>query len=268
MAGLGIAFEKFIPALGMFRSKWIGLYNYIYLFEMPDFWQVFANTVIIACLKIAASLFVPILFALLLNEARTAWFKRTVQTIVYLPHFLSWVILGTIITTMFSINGIVNQFITAVIGHPIMILTSNVWFRPLLIVTDQWKEFGFSAIIYLAAITNINPQLYEAAVIDGATRLQQTRFITLPGITSTIVLMATLSLGNVLNAGFDQIFNLYNYLVLDTVDIIDTYIYRIGFVNAQFGLATAAGLMKSIISLVLIIVSYSLADRFANYRIF
>jgi putative aldouronate transport system permease protein len=268
MTGIIIAFEKFLPARGMFRSKWVGLENFIYMLQLPDIRQIFLNTTIIACAKIIAGLIVPICCALLLNEIRSLLFKRTVQTVIYLPHFLSWVILSSVVIQMFSLDGIVNQVVKALFGQSVMFLASNFWFRPLIIVTDQWKEFGFGTIIYLAAILNINPVLYEASIIDGASRFQRLRYVTLPCITPTIVLLATLSLGNVLNAGFDQVFNLYNPLVYDTVDILDTYIYRIGLINAQYGLATAVGLLKSIISMVLIVVSYRLADKFANYRIF
>lgn len=272
MFGIVIAFEKFIPAKGMFGSPWVGWDNFKYMFQIPDVKQIFINTVVIAVGKIIANLIVPLIFALLLNELRTVWFKRTVQTIVYLPHFLSWVILSSIfVTNFFSLDGIVNQMLGVLGIKPIFFMVSNTWFRPIIIGTDVWKEFGFGAIVYLAAITGINPELYESAVIDGASRFRRIWSITIPGLTTTIVLLGTLALGNVLNANFDQIFNLYNPLVYQTGDIIDTYVYRIGLGSVgapQYGLATAVGLFKSIISFGLIVTSYKLASKFANYRIF
>jgi putative aldouronate transport system permease protein len=268
MAGIVVAFQDFKMGLGIARSPWIGFENFTYLFDMKDSRQIFFNTVIIAFWKIAANTVVPLSFAILLNEVRHMIFKRWVQTIVYLPHFLSWVILSGILIDMLSLNGIINSVIRAFGGEPVMFLASNDWFRPIIISSDVWKEFGFNAIVYLAALTAIDPALYEAAEIDGATWLKKLFYVTIPGIAPTIVLLATLSIGNILNAGFDQIFNLYNPLVYETGDIIDTYVYRVGIVQAQFGLATAVGLMKSVVALILIMISYWMASRFANYRIF
>jgi putative aldouronate transport system permease protein len=268
MFGITIAFQNFKPGLGFWRSEWVGLDNFRYLFELPDSRIVFFNTIFIAVLKIVANMIVPVVFALLLNEVRSVLLKRSVQTIVYLPHFLSWVILAGIISDLLSMDGLVNQVVAGLGMEPIMFLGSNSWFPGIIVGSDVWKEFGFGTIVYLAALTGINPALYEAAAIDGASRLQQLRYITLPSLKPTIILLATLSLGNVLNAGFDQIFNLYNPLVYDSGDIIDTYVYRAGLLQVQYGLATAVGLLKSVISFVLIIISYALASKFANYRIF
>ncbi len=269
MFGIVIAFQKFIPARGIAGSPWVGLDNFIYMFQIPDSRQIFLNTIVIAVSKIAMNLVVPLLFALLLNEVRLKWFKRTIQTMVYLPHFLSWVILASMFkVNIFSLEGVINRGLEWIGVEPILFMASNFWFRPIIVATDVWKEFGFGTIVYLAAITSVSPVLYESAVIDGATRVQRIRYITLPGIAATIVLLGTLSLGNVLNANFDQIFNMYNSLVLETGDIIDTYVYRSGLMAAKYGLATAVGLMKSVVSFILIVMSYSLAAKFANYRIF
>ncbi|RAP74761.1 ABC transporter permease [Paenibacillus montanisoli] len=274
MVGVTIAFQKFVRLkgnglMGFFNSKWIGLDNFHYIFMMPDTMLAIKNTLIIASLKIIAGLIVPITIALLLNEVRNALIKRGIQTLIYLPHFLSWIILGGILIDILSPEtGIVNQIIKSLGFEPIFFLGSNDWFRPVLIISDVWKEFGFSTIVYLAAITSVNPSLYEAAVIDGATRLQQTRHITIPTIFPIVILMMTLSLGNVLNAGFDQIFTLYNATVYETGDILDTLVYRTGIVNAQYSVATAMGLFKSVVSLILISISYWLAYRLSNYRIF
>ncbi|OXS57559.1 protein lplB [Cohnella sp. CIP 111063] len=269
MIGIVIAFQEFNPMQGFFKSEWVGLEHVRFLFELPDTMQTIRNTVEISLMKIVAGLIVPIAFALLLNEARIMWFKRTVQSLVYLPHFMSWVILGGILIDVLSINGgVFNQILASLGIEPIFFFGDEAWFRVMLIGTDVWKEFGFSTIVYLAALTGISPALYEAASIDGASRWQRIVYITLPGILPVVVLMSTLSLGNVLNAGFDQIFNLYNPMVIGTADIIDTYIYRMGLIQAQYGLATAIGLMKSLIGFALIVTSYRLAYRYANYRIF
>lgn len=268
MSGIVIAFEKFVPAKGIWGSKWIGLKNFEYMFSLPDSRDIFVNTLVIATAKILCQLIVPILVALLLGEIRTTWFKRTIQTVVYLPHFLSWVILGGIISNMCSLDGLANRVIAGLGGKPIMFLASNVWFRKVVVLTDTWKEFGFGTVIYMAAMTAIDETLYESAEIDGATRMQRIWYVTLPCILPTVVLMATLSLGNVLNAGFEQILTLYNPLVYKTGDILDTYVYRMGIENAQYGLATAVGLLKSALSMLLIVLSYYLAGRFAHYSIF
>ncbi|MFD0711426.1 ABC transporter permease [Paenibacillus sp. GCM10027626] len=268
MFGIVIAFQNFIPGKLIWKQNWTGLDNFLFMLQIPDSRQVFLNTVIIASMKIVLGIAVPVAFALLLHEVRSRWFKRWVQTIVYLPHFMSWVILSGIILTLFSLDGIINQIVALFGAEPIMFMASNTWFRPIIVASDIWKEFGFGTIIYLAALTGINPALYEAAEIDGASRLQKLRYITLPGITTTIVLLSTLSLGNILNAGFDQIFTMYNPLVYSTGDIIDTYVYRLGLIQMQYGLATAIGLLKSVIAIILIVISYRLAYKFANYRIF
>lgn len=268
MFGLIIAFQDFKLGRGIWGSKWAGLENFQYLFLLPDSRKIFFNTLFLSICKIIANLIVPLIFAVMLNELRQRLFKRTVQTIVYLPHFLSWVILSGIVLDMLMLDGIVNRVVAALGFEPIMFMASNRWFPFIVVASDVWKDFGFNAIIYLAALAGINPSLYESAVVDGANKWQQIRYITLPGLTTTVVLLATLSLGNILNAGFDQIFNLYNPLVYDSGDIIDTYVYRAGLLDAQYGLATAVGMLKSVIAFALIVLSYKLASRFANYRIF
>lgn len=268
MLGIVIAFQDFQPTLGIFRSDWVGWENFQYMFDLPDSRTIFVNTLSIASLKIVAGMAVPFVFALMLHEVMNMKFKRIVQTIVYLPHFMSWVILSGILVNLLSLEGIVNQIVQWFGGQEIMFLQSNSWFRVILVASDVWKEFGFNTIIYIAALTSINASLYEAAAIDGANRFQRLLHITIPGLLPTIILLATLSLGNVLNAGFEQILNLYNPVVYQSGDIIDTYVYRAGLLEIQYGLATAVGLLKSIVSFLLIAVSYLLAARFANYRIF
>lgn len=270
MAGIIIAFEKFIPAKGLFgHQKWIGLDNFRYVMSLPNFKNVLWNTVYISIMKIILGLVIPIIFAILINEVKNSALKRSVQTAIYLPHFLSWVILGGVFIDILSPSGgLVNGIIKLFVGKPIFFLGDNKWFQFTMIATDTWKEFGYGTIIFLAAIIGIDPNLYEAARIDGAGRWKQIVHVTLPGMKMVIVLLTVLSLGNLLNAGFDQIFNLYSPLVYQSGDIIDTFVYRIGILDAQFGVATAVGLFKSLVSLTFISVSYYFAYRFADYRIF
>ena len=268
MFGIIMAFQRFVPARGILGSDFVGLQNFRQMMMFPDIGQVFYNTVYIAVWKIVLGIIVPVLFALLLNEVRFHFFKRAVQTITYLPHFLSWVILAAMFSNIFSFTGIINQIVMFFSDEPILFLASNTWFRPILIFTDVWRSFGFGAIIYLAAITNVDLNLYEAADIDGASRLQKISYITVPGIKATIVLMSTLALGNVLNAGFEQVLTMYSPIVYRTGDIIDTYVYRMGLINLQFSFGTAVGLLRSVVGFFLIVTSYILADRFAGYRIF
>ncbi len=269
MLGLVMAFQDFQPQLGFFRSEWIGFENFKLMFEYPDARQVIWNTLLIAVIKIVAHLIVPLIFALLLNEVRKMVFKRFVQTLVYLPHFLSWVILGGILLDMLSTDGgLVNQALGWFGIDPIFFLGNGDWFRFTVIFSDVWKDFGFSTIIFLAALSGINPDFYEAALIDGANRWQQMLKITLPSLIPITIVVGTLSLGNILNAGFDQIFNLYNPLVYEKGDIIDTYVYRVGLIGGDFGFGTAVGVFKSLVSFILIVISYRLAYKLANYRIF
>ncbi len=270
MAGVVIAFQKFIPAKGLFgHQKWVGFKNFKYVLDMPNFNSIMWNTISIAIMKIALGLIVPIIFAILINEVTNNTLKRGIQTLIYLPHFLSWVVLGGILIDILSPSGgILNSLIKSLGFQPIFFLGDNKWFPSTMVLTETWKEFGYGTIIYLAAITGIDPSLYEAAHMDGANRWKQTLHITLPGMKMVIVLLLVLSLGNVLNAGFDQIFNLYSPPVYQSGDIIDTFVYRIGLLEAQYGVATAVGLFKSVVSFTLISVSYFFAYKFADYRIF
>lgn len=269
MAGIIIAFQDFKPRLGFIESEWVGLDNFRYLFRYPDVDQVIWNTLVIAFFKIIAGLIAPFTFAILLNEVRSMFFKRVSQTLVYLPHFMSWVILGGILLDILSPQGgMVNKLVDALGGEPIFFLGDGDWFRVTLIVSDVWKEFGFGTIVFLASLAGINPALYEAAEVDGANRLKQTLHITLPALLPISIVLMTLSLGNILNAGFDQVFNLYNPLVYDKGDIIDTFVYRLGILNGKMSFATTVGLFKSAVATILVIVSYRLAYKLANYRVF
>ncbi|PZD93116.1 sugar ABC transporter permease [Paenibacillus sambharensis] len=268
MGGLVMAFQDFKPYEGVWNSPFVGLEHFRFMFEYPDSKQVIINTLVIAGLKIVFGLLVPFTFAILLNEIRLILFKRVVQTLVYLPHFISWVILGAILTDMLGSEGIVNNSLRALGMDPIFWLGDGNWFRFTVVVSDIWQNFGFNTIVFLAALAGVNPSLYEAAEVDGANRWKQTLHITMPAMIPITVVVATLSIGNILNAGFDQIFNLYNPLVYEKGDIIDTFVYRTAILNGQFSFGTAVGMFKSVVGLVLIVISYRLAARFAGYRIF
>ncbi len=263
-----IAFQKFNPALGIQNSTWVGFDNFLFLLRIQDAWEVFGNTLFIATWKIVLILIVAVTFALFLNEVRFATPKRAIQTMVYLPHFLSWVILAGILRTILARDGMVNDFLGLFGVRAISFLGQPALFPWVMIGSDIWKEFGFEAIIYLAALTSIDPTLYEVAEMDGANRWQKMWYISLPAIAPTIVLVASLGISNVLNANFDQIFNLYSPIVYSTGDVLDTYVFRVGLIQGQYSIGTTVGLLKTIVSLVLIGVSYWAADRFANYRIF
>lgn len=269
MYGAIMAFTDFQPLKGILGSDFVGLKWFKYMFmNSPDFLTVFSNTLIIAIARIIFTQLAAILFALLLNEVRNKYLKRTVQTAVYFPYFLSWVIAGGIFIDLLSTEGIINGVLNSIGLNEIFFLASNTWFRPVVVATTVWKEFGYSAIFFIAALTTINTELYESARIDGANKIRQVLSITLPGISSTIVLMFALNLGNVMNAGMDQILVLYNPAVYETGDIIDTFVYRSGLLDAQFSFAAAVGLFRSVITFALMITANKLAIKLASTRIF
>ncbi|MBT4981144.1 MAG: sugar ABC transporter permease [Gemmatimonadetes bacterium] len=260
MLGLVIAFKDFRLVDGVMGSAWSGLDNFRRLFGGADFPLALRNTVTISLLRLCFGFFAPIALALMLNEVRLSWYKRTIQTVTYIPYFLSWVILGGIFLIMFAQNGPVNQMAMMVGIEPIEFLTNDFWFIVVIIATGIWQAAGYGAVIYLAALSGISPDLYEAAVVDGAGRWKQTWHITIPGLIPTIVTLFILNLGHVLNAGFDQIYNMYNPMVFDAADIIDTYVLR-RIVLMDFGLATGAGLFKSVVGLMMVVLANSLARR-------
>lgn len=265
MYGIIIAFQDFNIFAGIQGSTWVGFDNFIRLFHSTQFLNVFRNTLIISVYKILFLFPLPIILAILLNEIGHMTFKKTVQTVIYLPHFISWVIVSGLFFNLLSINGgIVNSMIKQLGGEPIAFFIEKNYFRSLLVITAGWKEVGWGTIIYLAAITGIDPQLYEAAIIDGANKFQQIWNITVPGITSTIVLMFILRIGSLLDAGMEQILTMYNPVVYEVADIIGTYVYRIGLGASDYSFATAVGLFNSIISLLLIMGGNYLSRRYMD----
>ena len=267
MFGVIISFKDYKPLLGFARSQWVGLQWFERIFTDSNILRVIRNTVSIAVGKIVVGQLVSLTFALLLNEVRHHLFKRTVQTLVYFPYFLSWVITAGLLIELLSLRGLVNNVLFALIGRRIFFFGDNQVFQATMILTDVWKGYGWGAILYIAAIQAIDPVLYESALIDGANRWKQLLHVTLPGIMSTIVLLASLSLGSVLNAGFEQILMLYNPAVYESGDILDTLLYRIGLFDNNFSLSTAISLVKSFVGFFLISLSWWLAKKYANYHI-
>ena len=263
MFGLVLAFKEFRLSAGILGSEWSGLENFSRLFGGADFPNALRNTVTISLLRLLFGFFAPIALALMLNEIRVSWYKRTVQTVTYIPYFLSWVILGGIFLMIFSQSGPANQIGQLFGVSPIEFLTNDFWFIVVVIATGIWQAAGYGAVIYLAALAGISPDLYEAAVVDGAGRWKQTLHITIPGLVPTIITLFILNLGHVLNAGFDQIYNMYNPMVYDAADIIDTYVLR-RIVLMDFGLATGAGLFKSVVGLLMVVLANSLARRLSG----
>lgn len=268
-AGISMAFEDYTPLRGLFDQKWVGFENFRYLFSLPGFGSVIWNTVFIAVLKMVGNLIFPVVIALLLNEVRAKKYKKTVQTVLYLPHFISWAALaGIFIDILSPSGGMVNNLLNSMGVKEVFFLGNADVFPYTMVFTDVWKELGWGMIVYLAAITGIDPTYYEAARMDGAGRFKQILHVTIPSILPMILLMMVLSVGNALQAGFEQVFNLYSPQVYATGDIIDTYVYRIGVIEAKFDLATAVGLFKSAISFALIMVGYKMADKLAGYKVF
>jgi putative aldouronate transport system permease protein len=268
IGGLVMAFQNYLPARGILGSKWVGLRNFRFLFNMMEFPRALRNTVWIAGCKIVLNITIPVIFSLLLNEVRRKLLQRSIQTLIYLPHFISWILLAGILRDLLAPQtGLFNIAWASMGGKSIYFLGDNQYFPWVVIFSDVWKEFGYGTIVYLAALTAIDPTLYEVAYVDGANRWKQLIHITMPGIAPMIVLMTTLSMGNILNGGFDQIFNLYAPIVYETGDILDTLLYRLGLVSMQFSVSTAASMMKSIVGLVLITVSYRIAYKTTGYRV-
>ncbi len=268
MFGIIMAFQKFNPVKGFIESKWVGLKNFKYIFAMPDFYNVLWNSFYISFLKIIFSITIPLVLALLVNEVNKKWFKKVVQTSIFIPFFLSWTVLGGVLIEVFSLRGPINYILVQFGIDPIMFMASNDWFPGIIVASDVWKNMGYNMIIFLAAITNINLSLYEAAEVDGAGKWKQVLNITIPGIFPIIILICTLSIGSILNAGFEQILILYNPVVYQSGDIIDTFVYRMGIFDQQYSPAAAVGLFKSFVSMFMVSMSYFLAYKFSDYKIF
>lgn len=254
MYGITLAFKDFYIMEGILGSPWVGFKHFQDLFADPYFYSVLKNTIVISLYKLVFGFPVPILFALLLSEITNMKFKKAVQTVSYLPHFISWVVLGGIFFSIFSLEGPVNGIVRLFGGDPVLFLADPTYFRTVVVVTSIFQGFGWGSIIYFAAISGIDPQLYEAAIMDGAGRFKRMFYISIPMLFPVIAIMLILSMSGILDAGFDQIFNMYNVQVYSVADIIDTYVYRQGLIDMNYSRATAIGLFKSVVALILIVI--------------
>lgn len=268
MFGLVMAFQDFVPAKGIFGSEFVGLKHFKYMLQLPDIARVIRNTLVIALGKIFFGMILAIAFAILLNEIRIKIMKSAVQTIVYLPHFLSWVVLAAVAVNLFNLDGSVNQIISSLGLEKINFLGSNQVFRKLIVGTDVWKEFGYNSVVYLAAITGIDPGLHEAAAIDGASWWKRVWNVTIPGMMPIIMLMTAMNLTSVLSAGFDQVYNLYSPIVYEAGDVLDTYVYRIGLVGRKYSFGAAVGLCRSAVATFLMVTANHLTDKLTGQRIY
>jgi putative aldouronate transport system permease protein len=268
MYGVILAFKDYRFIDGIFGSPWAGWENFRTLVEGRDFPRAFRNTVIISLYKLIFGFPAPIILALLLNELRVILFKRIVQTLSYLPHFLSWVVLAGVFMELFSpTRGIVNYIITAMGGEAIFFFGDKDWFRTLLVSTDVWKSVGWGSIIYLAALSSVDTSLYEAAVVDGANRWKQMVHITLPALIPVTTIMFIFAVGGIITDDFDQVFNFYNPAVYEVADVLSTYTYRVGISEMEYGLATASGLFTNVIALILIVSANFIVRRYSEYGI-
>jgi putative aldouronate transport system permease protein len=269
--GLKIAFERFIPAKGLFGDqRWVGLDNFKYIFSNKSTYSAIYNTIIISFFKIILGIIIPLTVSILLNEVRLKVFKKSVQTIIYFPYFISWVVLSGILFELLSPStGLANRFLGLFGIEPIYFLGTDKYFKSVIVISDVWKTYGYSVVLYLASITNINTDLYEAAFVDGANLFQRIRRITIPSLIPLIVLLSVLSLGNILNAGFEQVYNLITPSTYGSGDIIDTLVFRMSIGGGnQYSPATAVGLLKSGITFIFISLGYYSAYKLVDYKVF
>ena len=272
VAGMIIAFQKFIPGAGVFKSQWVGLDNFIRIFNDPYIPKVVLNTIILAVLSIVIVFPIPIIFSLFLNEVRNKKVRGIVQSLSFLPYFISSAVMVSILMNILSpTSGIVNNMLRSFGKESINFMASPQWFRPNYVTLEVWQTFGYSAIIYLASMTNIDPALYEAAEVDGATRWDKMFRITLPSIATSIIVMLIISIGNIFTINLDRILLMYNPSVYETADVIQTYLYRIAFASSGFpdyGYGTAVNIVKSVIAFALVFSVNKLADKYAETRVF
>ncbi|WP_396125543.1 ABC transporter permease [Bacillus sp. Marseille-Q3570] len=269
LGGIVIAFQDYSVYGGIFESPWVGLKHFQNLFEYPEFYTILKNTLLISLYQLIFGFPAPIILALFLNEVRKMFFKRTVQTVLYLPHFLSWVIVGGLVISFLSPStGIVNEIVRWFGGEPIFFIQEPEYFRSIIVSSGIWKEVGWGTIIYLAAMAGINPELYEAAEVDGAGKFRQAISITIPCILPTIMVLLLLRIGNILDLGFEQIYMLLNPLVRETGEVFDTYIYRAGLLGGQYSYTTAIGLFKSIVGFILLVGANKLSKKMTGNSIY
>lgn len=259
--GLVMAFQNFVPLRGFQKSEWVGLQNFRNMLALPNFWNVIGNTLFISICKIILGLLVPLLVALQVNEVIHRRWKQAAKTIYFLPYFLSWAVVSGMLRSLFQYDGMVNDLLVRLGMEPILFLGSNVWFLVIVILSDVWKDMGYYLLLFLAAIADVDPCLFEAAAMDGANRFKRIWHVTLPSIRPIVIMLFVLSLGSVLNAGMEQIMLLYNPMVYQRGDIIDTFVYRLGLVNHQWSLSSAVGMMKSVLSFFLVLISNQIVKK-------
>ncbi|MEN0645327.1 sugar ABC transporter permease [Alkalicoccobacillus gibsonii] len=269
MYGLIIAFQDYKPYLGISGSPWVGFAHFERLFQDPDFWMIFKNTIVLFILQLVIAFPIPVILALMLNELRHQFFKKSIQTLIYIPHFMSWVVIVSISYVMLTLDGgIINSLLRAMGFGPINFLLSEEWFRPMYILQIIWRESGWGTIIFLAAIAGVDPQLYEAAKIDGASRLRQVWHITLPSIRSVIIILLILKIGDVLELGFEHVYLLLNSSNRAVAEIFDTYVFTAGLQQGQFSYSTAVGFFKGIVGLILVIGANKLAKKYGEEGVY
>lgn len=269
MWGLLISFQNYQPFLGIFRSPWVGFKHFERFLLSPTFFQLFRNTILLAVYNLFFFFPLPIVLALMINEIRSFAFKRIVQTLTYIPHFFSWVVIAGITYLLFTTEGgLVNELIVKAGGTKIPFLTSPDWFRPIITLQNIWRDVGWGTIVFMATLAGIDPQLYEAATIDGASRWHQLLHITLPSLRSTVVILLVLRLGRFLDTGFEQIFLMLNAMNREVGDVFDTYVYDIGIIQGQYSYSTAIGMFKSIVCLILVIVSNKIAKKYGEEGVY
>ncbi|WP_373370411.1 ABC transporter permease [Alkalicoccobacillus plakortidis] len=269
MYGLIIAFQDYKPYLGISGSEWVGFQHFQRLFQDPDFWMIFKNTIVLFILQLVIAFPIPIILALMLNEVRSNLYKRSVQTLIYIPHFMSWVVIVSISYVMLTLDGGIINSILRVMGFgQINFLLSEEWFRPMYILQIIWRESGWGTIIFLAAIAGVDPQLYEAAKIDGASRLRQIWHITLPSIRSVIIILLILKIGDVLELGFEHVYLLLNSSNRAVAEIFDTYVFTAGLQQGQFSYSTAVGFFKGIVGLILVVGANKLAKKYGEEGVY
>ncbi len=264
MYGVVLAFKDYWASKGILGSPWVGFDNFRTIFGLAKFWDVFRNTFVINMYRLIFGFPAPLILALLINEVHSLKYKRIVQTVVYLPHFISWVVISGIIFALFSNDGMINNILVGLGVDKVNFLSNNDTFVPMVIISGIWKEIGWGTIVYLAAISGISPEFYEAAIVDGANRFKQTIYITIPCLVPTILVLLIMKLGGIMTGGFDQIFNMYNEAVYDSGDIIDTYVYRIGLSEGKFSLATAVGLFLNIINMFMLIAGNVISKKISG----
>ncbi len=263
ITGLQIAFKDFQIGNTVWNSPWVGFDNFAFL-QDSDFWRVVVNTLAITTLKFAFGFITPIILALMLNEIKATWYKRLIQTFSYLPHFISWIVIAYLIEALLAPDALVNQIISGIGGNQIFFMGEPSWFRPIIIISSVWKEVGWGSILYLAAISSIDTEMYEAAVIEGAGKFNQLRYITLPCLVPTIMLLLILSIPGLLNAGYDQIYPLMNGANMVVSDVLDTYTLRTGLQQGYFSSAAAVGMIQSLISFILIFSTNKISIKFTG----